>query len=88
MTCLVCITQVQLKYNENIERHINRYVVVTYRCFLLLKCLGSKARYVVYDRGKVCRAVETNVRETGRVGLGDTLHTYTQRKTDLKFKDG
>lgn len=56
--------------------------MATYRCFLLLKCLRSKTCYMADDRRKVGRAVETNVRETGGVGLGDTLHTCTEKRTD------
>lgn len=59
---------------------MNRLLYVTYRCIFLLKCLGSKTCYMVYDWCKVCRAIETNVRETGRVGLGNAFDTYTQRK--------
>lgn len=51
----------------------------TYRCVLLLKGLGSEACYMVYDRSEVCRPIEANVGETGRVGLGDTFHTYNER---------
>lgn len=42
----------------------------------MLKGLGSKACYVVNDGSKVGRPIETNVGETGGVGLGDTFHTF------------
>lgn len=55
---------------------------VTYRCIFLLKCLGSKTCYMVYDWCKVCWAIKTNVRETGRVGLGNTFDTYTETERE------
>lgn len=54
----------------------------TYCCVLLLKGLSSEACYMVYDWSKVCRPIEANVGETGRVGLGDTFHTYNERNRE------
>ncbi|TNN71133.1 hypothetical protein EYF80_018653 [Liparis tanakae] len=59
---------------------MNKYVVATYRCVLLLKGLGSETCHVADDRSKVCWAVEADVREAGGVGLGDTLHTCSQKE--------
>lgn len=61
-----------------------KWAAVTYRCILLLKGLGSKARHVVYDWSKVCWPIEANVGEAGGVGLGDTFHTY-RREADKFF---
>lgn len=47
---------------------------IPHRSSLLLKGLGGKAGHVGDDGGEVGGAVETDVRQADRVGLGNSLH--------------
>lgn len=47
----------------------------THRSSLLLQGLGGEAGHMGDDGGEVGWAVEADVRQAGRVGLGNPLHT-------------